>query len=417
VTANAILIGYIALALVDLGWGLFLTALNYREVSRRAGTVPEALREKVGAEAAAKAAEYSKARMRLSLVESPIMTALVLAAAGFGLFGLLDRLVAGLGLSPYWSGAIFLGALMLAQGLLGSPFSLYSTFSLEKRYGFNATSLKTWLLDALKGAAVSMALGLPLLYLLYAFIDGAGALWWLWAAAIFSLIQLVLSLIYPLVIAPLFNKFTPLGEGALATRIAELARRLEFRVGGIFVMDGSKRSKHSNAYFTGLGRVKRIVLYDTLVAQMGEEEILAVLAHEIGHEKKRHVLKMTAVSIAFSFLGFWLLALCMDWSELYAAFGFAGPSKHALLLILALVTGPATFFLTPAFAAWSRRHEYAADAYSAKAAGPEALASALIKLNRENASNLWPHRLYSAWYYSHPTLVERLAAIQGQPEM
>jgi STE24 endopeptidase len=411
-TPLAILVAYIALALIDLGWGLYLTAINYRSVARHGGDVPAELELSIKPEQADKAASYSKARMRLSLVENPMLTVILLAAVALGLFGILDRLVAGLGLGQYWSGAIFLGALMLAQGILGSPFALYSTFSLEKRYGFNATKLGTWLLDGVKGIALSILLGLPLLYLLYAFIDGAGALWWLMAAIIFAAINIVISLLYPLVIAPLFNKFTPLSEGSLATRIAELASRLEFRVSGIFVMDGSKRSKHSNAYFTGLGTVKRIVLYDTLIAQMDEDEVLAVLAHEIGHEKKRHVLKMTAVSIAFSFLGFWLLALCMDWRALYAAFGFAGPSKHALLLILALVTGPATFFLTPAFSAWSRKHEYEADDFAAKAAGAEALTSALIKLNRENASNLWPHPLYSFWYYSHPTLVERIGAIR-----
>ena len=177
-------------------------------------------------------------------------------------------------------------------------------------------------------------------------------------------------------------------------------------------MDGSKRSKHSNAYFTGLGRSKRIVLYDTLVAQMSEDEVLAVLAHEIGHEKKRHVLKMTAVSIALSFLIFYFLDLLMRWGELYAAFGFAGASKHAIILILSLVSGPATFFLAPAFSAWSRKHEYQADAFAAKATSADALGSALVKLNRENASNLWPHPLYSFWYYSHPTLCERLAATE-----
>ena len=412
-TATAILICYIALALVDLAWGLFLTLLNYRAVSGRAGEVPEELRASVTSEEASKAAEYSKAGMRLSLAESPIMTAIALAAAASGIFGLVDGLIAGTGLGPYWRGVLFLGAILLAQAILASPFSLYSTFRLEKRYGFNATSLGTWLLDTLKSALVSIALGLPLLYLLYAFIDGAGPLWWLIAAAIFAVLNLALSFLFPLVIAPLFNKFEPLPEGSLKTRIGELARRLEFRVGGIFVMDGSKRSRHSNAYFTGLGRVKRVVLYDTLVSQMTEDEVLAVLAHEIGHEKMRHQIKMAAVSIAFSVLAFRVLDLLMNWTALYAAFGFAGASKHALLLILSLVAGPATFFLTPLFSAWSRKHEYEADAYAARAVGAEALASALIRLNRENASNLWPHPLYSFWYYSHPALIERLSAISN----
>jgi STE24 endopeptidase len=414
VTSQAILIAYIALAALDLGWALFLTALNYRSVARRAGEVPEGLRASVSEEEARKSAAYSKARMRLTFIASPIEAAVAVAAAATGLFGLLDARIGGLVGGPYWRGALFLGIVLLAQGLVSAPFSLLSTFVLEKRYGFNTTRIGTWLLDALKGALLSAALGLPLLYLLYAFIDGAGSLWWLLAAAIFSCINVVLSILYPLVIAPLFNKFTPLPEGELATRIAELARRAGFRMGGIFVMDGSKRSRHSNAYFTGLGRVKRIVLYDTLVSSMPADEVVAVLAHEMGHAKKRHVLKMTAASIAFSFIGFWALALLMLWPELYAAFGFASPSKHAILLILGLVSGPATFFLAPAFSAWSRRHEYEADAFAAAAAGPDALSSALVRLNRENASNLWPHRLYSFWYYSHPTLSERLEAMRDK---
>ncbi len=411
-TAQAILICYVALAILDLAWGILLTALNYRSVASHGGSVPEELSEKLSSEEAAKAAEYSKAKMRLSFVASPIMTAIVLAAAVLGLFGLLDRFFGGFVTDAYWRGALFLGALAVAQALIGSPVSLYATFSLERRFGFNTTKAKTWLLDRLKSALISAILGLPLLYLLYTFIDDAGSLWWLWAAAIFSVIDLCLSLIYPLVIAPLFNKFTPLPEGGLASRIAELAHRLDFKVSGIFVMDGSKRSRHSNAYFTGLGRVKRIVLFDTLVSQMSEDEVLAVLAHEIGHEKKRHVLKGTILSVVLSFLAFWVLDRFMGWGALYAAFGFAAPSKHALLLILALVSGPATFFLAPAFSAWSRKHEYEADAFAAGAAGADALASSLVRLNRENASNLWPHPWYSAWNYSHPTLRERLAAIR-----
>lgn len=413
-TPAAILLCFVALSILDLGWGLFLTALNYRNVARHSGELPPELMGSVKPEEAEKAAAYSRARMRLSFVVGPLGAAAVIAAAASGFLGLLDGASGSLAAAPYWHGALFLGSLLVLQSILSAPFQLYSTFSLEKRYGFNTTTLRTYLLDALKGALVSVALGLPLLSLLYAFIDGAGSLWWLVAAAIFSLIQLVLSLLYPLVIAPLFNKFTPLPEGALATRIALLAARLEFRVSGIFVMDGSKRSRHSNAYFTGLGRVKRIVLFDTLVSQMSEDEVLAVLAHEIGHEKKRHVLKMTAVSIALSFLSFRVLDLMMDWGALYSAFGFAAASKHALLLILALVSGPATFFLTPAFSAWSRKHEYEADAFAARASGGAALASALIRLNKENAANLWPHPLYSFWNYSHPSLRERLAAIARQ---
>jgi STE24 endopeptidase len=257
---------YIALALLDLAWTLVLTVLNYRNVAAHRGAVPEALRRSVGEEEARKSASYSMAKMRLSFVALPLGTAIVVAASASGAFGLLDAWAGGLAADPYWRGALFLGAVLVAQALLSSPLSVYSTFVLEKRFGFNATSPGTYLLDIIKSALLSALIGLPLLRLLYAFIDGVGALWWLVAAAAFSLVNVVLSILYPLVIAPLFNKFAPLAEGGLKTRIGELAGGLGFRTSGIFVMDGSKRSKHSNAYFTGLGRAKRIVLYDTLVS-------------------------------------------------------------------------------------------------------------------------------------------------------
>jgi Zn-dependent protease with chaperone function len=414
---------YLLISLVDLGWGSFLSSLNYRSVSRHGGEVPKALRKSVGRQEAAKSAEYSKAKMRLGFIEAPITTFLILAATATGLFGLLDSCIAQRISAPYWRGVLFLAAVLVASAALSSPFELYSTFALEKRFGFNTTSLKTWLLDALKSALISAALGLPLLYLLYAFIDGTGPLWWIWAAAIFSVLDIGLSLVYPLLIAPLFNKFTPLPEGSLKSLIQAFADRVGFKVSGVFEMDGSKRSRHSNAYFTGIGKAKRIVLYDTLIAQMSEEEIVAVLAHEVGHEKGKHVLKMTAVSVLLSFVSFWILDLLMTWPELYPAFGFAESSKHAILLILGLVSGPATFFLTPLFSLWSRKHEYEADSFAAREGGrsPQeaaaALSSSLIKLNRENASNLWPHPLYSAWYYSHPSLTERLAAIERGTNM
>jgi STE24 endopeptidase len=409
--ANSILSTYILLALFDLGLASILTALNYRDSWQRRGQVPAELKDKVSPAEALKATDYSRAKMRFSFVENLFSTFVILIAVVAGAFGFLDGWLGGLIGSAYWLGAAFLGFLLAAQTLLSVPFSLYLNFVLEKRFGFNTMKLGTWAFDSIKGLFLGAVIGLPLLFLLYLFMDGTGSLWWLWAAAIFSLIDLILSLLYPLVIAPLFNKFKPMEEGSLKSRIGELADRLSFRVSGIFVMDGSKRSRHSNAYFTGMGRMKRIVLFDTLVAQMSEDELLAVLAHEIGHEKKKHVLVMTAITIASAFLAFWILALCSGWANLYAAFGFAAPSKHALLLMVALISGPATFFLTPVFAALSRRHEYQADGFSAKATSPEALGSALLKLNKENASNLWPNAVYSAWYYSHPALRDRLAAI------
>ncbi|MEI6876557.1 MAG: M48 family metallopeptidase, partial [Spirochaetota bacterium] len=409
-TAMTILISYIILALLDLAWGLFLTALNLHSVRSAAGRVPAELEGALKPEEAEKAMAYSLARLRFSLLETPVSTGPVLAVAALGLFGLLDSYVASIVKDPFARGAIFFGLLALASGLASLPFSLWSTFGIEKRFGFNTMTARTWILDTLKGILISAIIGLPLLWTLFRFMDAAGNPWWIWAASFLSLVNISLSLLYPLLIAPLFNKFTPLPEGSLAARIKELADRLGFRMAGIFVMDGSKRSRHSNAYFTGFGAAKRIVLYDTLVSSMGEDEVLAVLAHEIGHEKKRHVLKMTLVSIILSFVGFKALDLLMGWPELYGAFGFATRSKEAIMLIFGLVAGPATFFLAPVFSAWSRRHEYEADRFAAEAVDGTHLGSALLRLNRENASNLWPHPLYSYWYYSHPTLRERLAA-------
>lgn len=405
----AIMVAYLALAALDLAWSLFLLALNYRKAALGSAEVPAEFRGLVTPEQHAKASAYSMARMRLAFIETPLSAAAMAALAVSGCFGLLDGLAGTWTASPYWRAALFLA---LSAELLGLPFSAYSTFVLERKFAFSTTTFRTWVLDGAKGLILGAALGLPLLKLLFAFMDAAGGLWWLWAAAAFSLVEVILSLLYPLVIAPLFNKFTPLGESGLAGKIRAMAARLGFRMSGIFVMDGSRRSRHSNAYFTGFGRARRVILYDTLVSGLAEEEVLAVLAHEIGHAKKRHVLKMTAVSTAASFFGFGALSLLMGWPELYAAFGFAGMTKEAILLIFALVSGPATFFMTPIFSAWSRRHEYEADRFSIQAAGGEHLASALLRLNLDNASNLCPHPLYSAWYYSHPTLSERLAAIR-----
>jgi STE24 endopeptidase len=226
--------------------------------------------------------------------------------------------------------------------------------------------------------------------------------------------ELVMTLLYPLVIAPLFNRFTPLPEGTLRDRILDLARRLAFRTKGIFVMDASRRSGHGNAYFTGLGPVKRIVLFDTLVSTMGEEEILAVLAHEIGHERRHHVRKSLAISIALGLAGFWVLSLLVPWTPLYEAFGFGRASSHAILVILALASGPFTFAFRPLFSLWSRRHEREADRFAVDGTGgAQGMVSALVRLSKDNLSNLTPHPWYSFYHYSHPTTAERVAALEA----
>lgn len=454
---SSLLLVYLILAGLELAMNLWLGFLNYRRLKRHAGMVPETLKGAVSPEEAAKSASYSLARMRFALLEGSLgdLLLMVLAAAGF--FGFFD-LVTGiwtskLGGTAYVHAALFLFLLAGAQEMLSMPFSLYSSFNLEKRYGFNTMNLRTWFLDELKELLIALLLGLPLLALFCWFMEAAGKLWWLWAAAVFSALDLLVSVLYPLLIAPLFNKFSPLPDGSLKSRIEKMASLLKFKMNGIYVMDGSKRSKHSNAYFTGLGGAKRVVLYDTLVNSMSGDEILAVLGHEIGHEKRKHIIKMTCASVALSFAGFYALSLLAAWPELYAAFGFVKDgapalSVEALLLIFSLLSGPVSFFFTPLFSIWSRKHEYEADRFAVGAVnrlaaecpaedggsgeaashagsagagtagrplspGAAALSSALIKLGKENASNLWPHPVYSFWYNSHPTLVERLDAVSS----
>jgi STE24 endopeptidase len=306
----------------------------------------------------------------------------------------------------------FLAALSALGSVLDLPFSLWSTFVLESRFGFNRVTPGLWLKDRLKGIALGAALGLPLLYGAYGFFALTGRAWWLWLFAFLAAVQMVMLWLYPVLIAPLFNRFSPLPEGELRARPEALAREAGFRTRGLFVMDASRRSAHGNAYFAGLFR-PRIVLFDTLAREMSVEEAAAVLAHEIGHYRARHVHKRLAVSTLAELAAFWVLSLLVEWPPLFAAFGFSAPSFHAAVTLASLCGGAFTFLLTPLESAFLRRHEYEADRYSVSLArAPAALRTALLKLERQNLGNLHPHPWYSAWHYSHPALVERLAAIE-----
>jgi STE24 endopeptidase len=336
----------------------------------------------------------------------------VLALIFSGALGRLDALCRSLGLHPYGAGILFIFAVSLIFYFFSLPFSLYSHFAIEQRYGFNKMTPSLFARDAVKGLVLSGLVSAPLLLVLFWFMDTAGNLWWIIAFAFTAAFQLFLSLLYPFVIAPLFNKFTPLEEGSLKEKISALAEKLSFGVNGIFVMDGSRRSHHSNAYFTGLGRVKRIVLFDTLLSSLSEGEILAVLAHEIGHEKKKHLYRRLAASFAMLFAAFFIVNLLYRREPLFAAFGFSAVSYQGIFVILSFCSGPFTFFLTPLFTSVSRRHEYEADRYAASAGFARELEDALLRLGKDNLTNLTPHPLYSFYHYSHPTLAERIAAIR-----
>ena len=411
-SAHAILLIFVVFFLVELGWNTFLTLLNLAHVRGNAAAVPQPFVGVVDADTYAKSIAYTLTRGRFGMLAGGVSSAALLVIVLTGVLGSFDNIVRGIPIHDYLQGVLFIAAISLLFWLLALPFSLYSTFSIEERFGFNKTTPWLYLTDTLKGFAVSAVIGIPVLLGLFWFMDRTGSLWWIWAFGAMTVVQLVLSVLTPLVIAPLFNKFTPLPDGQLKDRILALARKLGFRTKGIFVVDSSKRSRHSNAYFTGLGRAKRIVLFDTLVQSSDEDEIVSVLAHEIGHEKRNHVKKGLAFSLALSLVGFFTLSLLLHWLPLYQAFGFRQTGYHALIVLIAFCSGPFTFFLQPLFSVRSRRYEHEADQFAVRGVGSAAgLKSALLRLSRDNLSNLAPHPLYSFFHYTHPTLSERLAAL------
>jgi STE24 endopeptidase len=387
-----------------------LLLVNLRHV-RRSGGVPPPLAGRVDEATAERSRVYTLANGRFALAQGLLGGALTLAVLLSGSLPALDRALAASGVDGAHRFVAFLAILAAGGALAALPLAAWRTFVLEERFGFNRTTPRLWLVDRAKGLAVEAALGIPILYAIHALMRSAGPRWWLWVFAFLMAVQLFMLWLYPTVIAPLFNRFAPLPEGPLRERLVTLARSAGFAHRGLYVMDASRRSGHSNAYFTGLFR-PRIVLFDTLVRQMGVEEAASVLAHEIGHYRARHVHRRLAISAAALLVTLLVLSWLVPWPPFHAAFGFAAPTLHGALAIVSLGGGAFVFWAQPLAAHLSRRHEYEADRYSVRLArAPEALKRALVRLNGENLSNLHPHRWYSAWNYSHPTLVERLAAI------
>lgn len=397
------------LAEAGLGW------LNQRHVEAHAGEVPAAFRDTVTPETYRNAVAYTLAKLRFGRWEDGWSTLVLLVALFSGLFPASHEWVqARLGESA-WADAAWLFGVGVLLAVPGLPFDWWGQFRLEQRFGFNTTTLRLWVLDRLKGLLLALALGYPLLALIVKLFGWMGDRWWLWAWAVLLAFQLVMMVLAPIVILPLFNKLTPLAEGSLRDRLLKLGERTGFSAKTILVMDGSKRSRHSNAFFTGFGRFRKIVLFDTLIAQLSEPELEAVLAHEVGHYKRGHIPKMLAWAALSSLGGFWVVAWLARQPWFTEGFGFAPDNGIApALLLFALLSGAVTFWLSPLMNFWSRKHEYEADAYAAKAMGEGvSLVGALRKLTEKNLSNLTPHPLFSAWHYSHPTLLERESALKA----
>jgi STE24 endopeptidase len=399
---------------------LWLSRLNQRHVQAHANQMPAVFREMVDGPTYRRSVDYTLAKSRFGDVLTLFDAALLIGLLFSGVLPwAFEKFMAAFSTS-IWAMASFLFFTGTALSIISLPFAWYAQFKLEDRFDFNTTTGKTWVLDRLKGLLLAVLLGFPLLALVLKLIEWTGPNWWIWAAVLVIAFQLLLILIAPAVIMPLFNKFTPLPEGsALRERLFALAQRTDFPTRSIEVMDGSKRSRHSNAFFTGFGRFRKIVLFDTLIAQLAEPELESVLAHEIGHYKKRHVLKSLGVSIFGVFIGFGAVAWLARQQWFYRAFGFEYHASFAAvnvvpaMLLFTLLAGTIGFWFSPLAHLWSRRFEYEADAFARASMGDaQPLIQALRKLTQKNLSNLTPHPLYSGFYYSHPTLLERERALQ-----
>jgi STE24 endopeptidase len=356
---------------------------------------------------------YTRSRSRFGLVGASFHLAALLGFWSAGGFGWFDGIVRSLGLSPIATGLLFVGGLGLARGLLSLPFRGYSTFVIEERFDFNKTTPWTFLLDGLKGLLLTVVLGGPLLASVLWCFEAAGPLAWLWCWLVTTGFLLIVQFVAPTWIFPLFNKFKPLPEGELRDAITRYAEKESFPLEGLFVIDGSRRSTKANAFFAGFGKYKRVALFDTLIEKHEPDELVAIVAHEIGHYKKRHLAKGLAISVVHTGVMFFLLSIFLERGGLFEAFHVAEPSVYAGLVFFGILSSPIELVLSLFAHAFSRRNEFEADAYARETGLAQALVRGLKRLSAESLSNLTPHPLYVALHYSHPPLVERIAVLRG----
>lgn len=411
---NGVVLAVIVLIIARTLAELWLSHLNRQHVLSHADAVPDAFRGMVDEPTYKKSVAYTLAKARFGNIEEVYGTVVLIAILFSGFLPLVFHFFERHHGSSAWVMAACLFTVGFAMSLPGLPFDWYGQFRLEERFGFNTNTQKTWWLDRVKGLALALILGYPLLVLILKIVEWMGSSWWLWAWGALLGFQLLMLVLAPVVIMPLFNKFTPLPEGSLRERLLKLAQRTGFVAQSIQVMDGSKRSRHSNAFFTGFGRFRKIVLFDTLIQQLSETELEAVLAHEIGHYKKKHIPKMLVFSALTSLVGFYVVSVLAKQEWFYRAFGFEPGNIAPVLLLFTLLSGVVMFWFSPLTHWWSRKHEYEADAYATGVMNEStSLIGALRKLNEKNLSNLTPHPVYSGFYYSHPTLLEREGALAG----
>ncbi|AWI10710.1 M48 family metallopeptidase [Ereboglobus luteus] len=416
ITSTTALLIIIILVALKLGAETWLSRLNSAEVRKHMTVAPAAASAIMDAETYQKSTAYTLAKAGFGNIErvwdSLVLVALFASGVLPWAYGCVTSALAGTFLAGTWAQVIFLLGVGIALSVISLPFDWWGQFRLEARFGFNKSTPGLWVSDKIKGLVITLIIGAPLLWALLSLVHWIGAWWWVWGFALVFGFQILMLVLYPKIILPLFNKLTPLPEGGLRDRLMALSDRTGFKASTIQVMDGSKRSGHSNAFFTGFGRFRRIVLFDTLIEQLAPEELEAVLAHEVGHYKRGHIPKTLFTSSLMMLGGFALIAWLANSAWFNPAFGFATGDLAAAFLLFSLLSGLVLFWITPVGNYFSRKHEYEADAFARDAMnGPSPLIGALRKLAQKNLSNLTPHPLYSRFYYSHPTVVERETAL------
>lgn len=403
---------FVLVVLAGTALELWLSMRQVAAVANHRGQVPEPFAGQVSPSEHARAADYTVATVRFGRIDTLLSSAVVLALTVGGGIAFIDAAWRRTGWSQPWLGAGVIVTVVCLTGALNLPLIVWRTFGLEARFGFNRLTPRLFIADRLKGLLLAAAIGGPAVLVVLSLMERVGTSWWIWAWGLWLGLTLLMSWAWPLFIAPLFNRFSALEDPALVARIETLLQRCGFASKGVFVVDGSRRSAHGNAYFTGIGRNKRIVFFDTLLERLAPAEVEAVLAHELGHFRLRHVAKRIWVSVAASFCGLAVLGWLAGNLRFYAALGVPTPSAHSALLLFVLAAPVFALFATPLGSLWSRVHEFAADAFAARNASAGELATALVKLYRDNASTLTPDPLYSAFYYSHPPALLRIARLR-----
>ncbi|MCK5148911.1 M48 family metallopeptidase [bacterium] len=381
-------------------------------LSKMDNIVPAEMTDVYDADRYASSQSYTKTKMRFGFIATTFNLITLLLFWKFGGFAWLDININATAWSPIWRGLTYIGVLILAKSILDLPFSIYSTFVIEERFGFNKTTVKTFITDMIKGTILGLAIGGPILAGILAFFTYAGPWAWAYAWLAVSIISLILQVVAPIWIMPLFNKFTPIDDGKLKDKILKYVERVQFKIAGIFIIDGSKRSAKSNAFFTGLGKYRRIALFDTLVESQSTDELLAILAHEIGHNKKGHIIKSTVISILHTGILFYILSIVLAKTGLFEVFGTM-PSVHTGLIFFGLLYTPVEMLLSLAMNAYSRYNERQADTFAVETTGmPDQMITALKKLSAHNLSNLRPHPFEVLMHHSHPPVLQRIKFIK-----